>query len=304
MLDKALSEFLEYLANSQGRAEKTTRAYRRDLQPWVAFLMQRHHELPSAPKNDPLYLRLYLQRRSEAGVSNRSLARFLSALSSFQKFLVGRRNYEQHLFQLPRMKFSQALPRFLSQKDALAITDHNNARADRSSYRYWRDFIAVALLYATGVRREELAGIRIGDIQIDRDLMSVTGKGNKLRLVPLGEATGKDLRRYLEMRREFALSKDSNDDALLLNRYGQALSVRSVNRIVRQFARSSGVDITPHGLRHSFATHLLENGADLMLIKEILGHASLSTTQKYTHVTAETMKTAYHKAHPRSGSNK
>ena len=304
MFEKALSDFFDHLANTKGRAEKTVGAYRRDLQPWVKFISEKHREFPSSPLNDPLYLRLYLQRRSEAGVSSRSLARFLSALSSFQTFLIERGGQDKYLFQLPRMKFRQTLPRFLSQKDAIAITEHDNVCSDKNSYPYWRDFIAVALLYATGIRREELAGVKIGDIQMDRELMTVTGKGNKTRMVPLGQATARDVAKYIQKRLLFAESKNTSDDTLLLNRFGQGLGIRSINRIVKKFARSAGVDITPHGLRHSCATHLLENGADLMLIKEILGHASLSTTQKYTHVTAETMKAAYQKAHPRSGSNK
>ncbi|MCK4461261.1 MAG: tyrosine-type recombinase/integrase, partial [candidate division Zixibacteria bacterium] len=116
--------------------------------------------------------------------------------------------------------------------------------------------------------------------------------------------THEDLQRYLKHRAEFASAKGSSSPALFLNRKGGPLSVRSIDRLVKKYAHSEGLDFTPHTLRHSFATHLLENGADLMLIKEILGHSSLSTTQKYTHVTAETMKKTYRAAHPRSGSTK
>jgi site-specific recombinase XerD len=130
----------------------------------------------------------------------------------------------------------------------------------------------------------------------------VLGKGNKVRTVPLGDRTQQDLSDYLESRSSYAAQKESQSDGLLLNRFGGALGVRSIDRLVKKFGLAEGVELTPHTLRHSFATHLLENGADLLLIKEILGHSSLSTTQKYTHVTAETMKKVYHKAHPRSGS--
>jgi site-specific recombinase XerD len=133
-------------------------------------------------------------------------------------------------------------------------------------------------------------------------LIRVIGKGNKERVVPVGDATMVDLKAYLARRQEFVESRGVAVTSLFLNRQGGRLSVRSVDRLVKKFGRGEGLDFTPHALRHSFATHLLENGADLMLIKEILGHASLSTTQKYTHVTAETLKRVYRTAHPRSGS--
>jgi site-specific recombinase XerD len=133
-------------------------------------------------------------------------------------------------------------------------------------------------------------------------LMRVIGKGNKERVVPIGETTLADLKAYLIRRQEFVGEKQVGGASLFLNLQGGPLSVRSVDRLVRKFGHGEGLDFTPHTLRHSFATHLMENGADMMLIKEILGHASLSTTQKYTHVTAETLKKAYQTAHPRSGS--
>jgi site-specific recombinase XerD len=304
MLANALDKYLKELRRGQGRSERTVEAYRRDLTPWVVFLQGQHEAMPSAPPNDPLFLRIYLRERSEAGVSNRSLARFLSALSSFQRHLSPQKKYLRYLFKIPRMKYRADIPRFISQKEAVAIFAHGNARSDKKSYFYRRDFLMVSLLYVTGIRREELARITMADIDHRGGLVSVLGKGNKVRQVPLGDKTQEDLVRYLDCRAEFAAAKESESPALFLNRSGRPLSVRSVDRLVKKYARSEGLDFTPHTLRHSFATHLLENGADLMLIKEILGHSSLSTTQKYTHVTAETMKKAYRAAHPRSGTTK
>ncbi len=303
MLQKALDSFLRSLARDQGRAAKTIESYRRDLIGWISFLEKQYAELPHAARNDPLFLRLYLRERSENNVSNRSLARFLSALASFQRYLSGRTQYRPYLFELPRMRFQAGIPRFIPQGEAVSMFEHRNARKDKRSYFYWRDFLMVSLLYATGVRREELANIRLSDIDQEQGLMTVTGKGNKTRLVPVGERTLVDLQKYLNIRRDYMKVQGSSSEALFLNRYGRQLTVRSVDRLVKAFARTEGIDLTPHALRHSFATHLLENGADLLLIKEILGHSSLSTTQKYTHVTAETMKSVYKKAHPRSGSN-
>ena len=302
MLKKALAEFLADLGDAKGRSIKTIEAYRRDLEPWVAFLQQQHAAMPTSAPNDPLFLRVYLRNRGQAGVSNRSLARFLSALSSFQRFLSGRPDGRRYLFQIPRIKFGSRLPQFLPQGDAARLFEHGNARDDKQSYGYWRDYLMIALLYVTGVRREELAHIRLSDIDLRQGLLRVIGKGNKERVVPVGDTTLADLKAYLERRREFVGESGADGGVLFLNLRGGSLSVRSVDRLVKKFGRGEGLDFTPHTLRHSFATHLMENGADMMLIKEILGHASLSTTQKYTHVTAETLKKVYKTSHPRSGS--
>lgn len=304
MLTNALENFLKDLADTKGRAVRTVEAYRHDLTPWVSFLEKQYEAQPSAAANDPLFLRIHLRERSEAGLSNRSLARFLSALASFQKFMIPHKKYQPYLFKIPKMKYSEDIPRFISQSDAVKLFDQAGTQTDKQSYFYRRDFIMVSMLYVTGIRREELAAISLSDIDLKRGLVTVLGKGNKIRQVPVGDKTLEDLKDYLEARAQFASSKESRANALLLNRSGERLSVRSVDRLVGKFARSEGIEFTPHTLRHSFATHLLENGADLMLIKEILGHSSLSTTQKYTHVTAETMKKAYRTAHPRSGSSK
>lgn len=304
MLQKALLRFLKDLAESKRRSAKTIDAYRRDLMPWVQFLDKRYTELPGSPKNDPLFLRLYLHERTTHGVGNRSLARFLSALSGFQKSLAGRREYEPYLFKLPHIKFAGTLPSFVPQAEAVRLFEHGNALDGKSTYPYLRDYITVALLYVTGLRREEIANVRASDLDLQRGLVTTIGKGNKQRVVPIGEQTLGELKEYLGRREDFARRTQSTSTHLLLNKSGGPISVRSIDRLVKRFGKAEGMDLTPHMLRHSFATHLLENGADLMFIKEVLGHASLSTTQKYTHVTAEAMKIVYQAAHPRSGTKR
>lgn len=304
MLTRLLEEYLDDLG-SQGRlSAKTQEAYRRDLTPWIGWLQEQHTSLPGSAPNDPLYLRIYLRERSKAGVSNRSLARFLCAVNSFQNYLGARPGLNKFVFKLPKMKFRADLPAFISQKDSRVLFDGSGTGVSGQGYLYLRDFLMVALLYATGVRREELARITLGDIDAQRGLITVLGKGHKTRLVPVGVETLKDLKRFIALRETFASERQSDCDSLFLNRLGKSLSVRSIDRRVKKFGRQHGLDFSPHTLRHSFATHLLENGADLILIKEILGHVSLSTTQKYTHVTAETMKKVYRQAHPRSGAEK
>jgi len=304
MLRKGLEIYLDALGNDARVSPRTLYAYRRDLIPWVEFLEREYQKSPGLNRNDPILLRMYLRKRTSEKVSNRSLARFLSALSSFQKFLANRRGCKPYIFQIPRLKYVSDIPRFLTQKDAAQMLDGAPASDKGKTYGYIRDYCLIALLYSTGIRREEAASLKLEDLDLRAGLLAVTGKGNKRRVAPLGEAALTDLRNYLERRAVFVKEKQSNSTALFLNRSGDSLSVRSINRLANKFARGVGVEFTPHTLRHSFATHLLENGADLMLIKEILGHSSLSTTQKYAHVTAESMKKTYQRSHPRSGMRK
>jgi integrase/recombinase XerD len=301
MLKNLLDRFLNRAGEERRFSANTVAAYRRDLQAWAGFLEKKYAELPETPKNDPLFLRIFLRDRSEKGVSNRSLARFLSALSSFQKFLQSQPGGKTYVFKIPRMKYRCKIPQFLPQAEAARLFEHDNVCDNQTTYTYWRDFLVIALLYATGVRRDELAHIKLADIDLSAGLITVTGKGDKVRVVPVGETTLRDLTRYLALRDSFAAGTPTRSPYLFLNKTGEGISVRSIDRLARAFARRAGLDFTPHTLRHSFATHLLENGADLVLIKEILGHASLSTTQKYTHVTAESMRKVYNRAHPRSG---
>lgn len=300
MLSIALREYLESLQTERGLSPNTIAAYRRDLKPWVEHLENQWTLTPSARKNDPVFLRVFIRRRLEQKVSNRSLARFLSAVSGFQRYLQRNGWDQQYFFRLPRMKTPKRIPDFISQADAKRLVEPAQADSKRNRFLHWRDYTMVALLYATGIRREELTRLHLPDIDRSRGLISVLGKGNKRREVPVGEETMRDLNLYLKERQAYLQTK-APTPAVFVNRSGRPLSLRSVNRIVRAFASKAGLDITPHALRHSFATHLLENGASLMLIKEILGHASLTTTQKYTHVTADAMKQVFNAAHPRSG---
>jgi len=299
-----LAQYFKYLETDGRFSKNTVESYRRDLAPWVVHLEKQCHDNSGIVANDPLLLRLYLRKRSEDGISNRSLARFLSALSSFQKYLTGKRRYKEYLFELPNMKFKSTIPGFLTQKDTEKIFETASFDTSKDKYLHHRDFVILALLYSTGMRRTELAELKISDFDLTTGLITVIGKGNKERVVPMGDNTASDVKSYLSIREKFLKEKKQAAPKMFLNKSGKKLSVRSVNRLVNSFAQKHGMSFTPHTLRHTFATHLLENGADLMLIKEILGHASLSTTQKYTHVTAEAMKKQYQSSHPRSGFEK
>lgn len=306
MLQSSLTKYLTALSEEQGLASRTIEAYRRDLSPWVEYLQKQYTDNPSIVCNDPILLRIYLRNRSQQKVSNRSLARFLSALAGFQRYLENRRGGSKYLFKLPKMKFAAAIPEFISQEATTTMFDQPAASNNDNSFLRLRNYTMVALLYSTGMRCEELSRLTPGDIDFQTEIITVTGKRNKVRSVPLGESMAEEITVYLTKRAEAVSTHEANRRTvgrnLFLNRSGGGLTVRSVNRAVKKFCAGFGISSTPHTLRHSFATHLLENGADLMVIKEILGHASLSTTQKYTHVTAEAMKKVYRRAHPRAGS--
>ena len=304
MLSQLLTAYLKEIQEQKAYSPHPVKAYVHDLTDWVAFLEKKYEELSGAKKNDPLFLRLYLHEKIEARLSNRSLARFLSSLSSFQGYLNRTEKYKKYVFKLPKMKFSPTLPDFIPASEIGRLFKDDRIKEGSKTYQYHRDYLIVALLYATGIRREELANIKVQDIDRSVQTITVTGKGNKVRVVPVGENSYEELEQYLPRRKRFIEEKQSKTPYLFLNKTGNPLSVRSVNRIVKRYAAFEGLVVTPHTLRHSFATHMLENGADLLLIKEILGHASLSTTQKYTHVTAEAMKKVYNQAHPRSGAKK
>jgi len=301
MLSKYLVKYFKNIGLEKKYAKNTLEAYSRDLEPWVNFLNKQYSELPTAKNNDPLFLRLYLHNQLEKKLSNRSLSRFLSALASFQNFLNKQPGGKKFIFKLPKMKYSEKIPDFIPITEIEKMFNEMDEQTDDKRYFFWRDYFIVALFYATGIRREELANIKLSDIDNSVKAITVTGKGNKVRVVPIGDTTFNEYEIYLTHRYTFMRKVDIKSPYLFLNRYGKPLTVRSIDRLVKKFALKKGLDFTPHTLRHSFATHLLENGADLMLIKEILGHSSLSTTQKYTHVTAEAMKKVYKKAHPRSG---
>jgi site-specific recombinase XerD len=209
MLERALAEYLKSLAERRRYSVQTIDAYRRDLVPWVAFLEQHYVSMPDSRKNDPLLLRIYLRGRSEKGISNRSLARFISALSGFQKFLARRGGFEQCIFRLPKMKYSSRVPSFLPQQDAASLFDGSATRRDARSFFFRRDFLMIALLYATGIRREELAGVKLADVDHRQGLITVKGKGNKVRVVPVGEETMNDLNDYLVERDAFLRHKDA-----------------------------------------------------------------------------------------------
>lgn len=286
----AVGAFLRYLAAERGASRHTVRSYRADLADCAAFLAARG--LGSLADADARALRAYLADLHERGLARSSVARHLATLRSFYRFLLRRGHARANpAAQLASPRLPKRLPTYLPIDESEALL-----RADFSaSPTGARDRAVLELLYATGVRVAELAGLDVEDVDLREGAVQVLGKGGKERIVPLGRKAVEALRAYLA-------GRETTTGPLFRNARGGRLTVRSIHRIVRARARAAGLHrrVTPHTLRHTFATHLLDAGADLRLIQELLGHARLGTTQKYTHVSTDRLMKVYDAAHPRA----
>jgi len=296
MLQKALRSYLKYLSEERRLSPGSVETYRINLTPWLNFLDEEHGSGSHDPKVNSILLRKYLAKRREKSISVRTLAGFIYALSGFQQYLAQKKICTEYICKLSKLKYSEKIPDFLSQREARELFD----LVQKDSFLAWRDFVMVSLFYLSGIRRAEMAGLKLHNVDFKKNVMNVLGKGNKQRFVPYGETIVADLQYYLGLRESFIKGQPNHQGHLFLNYRGGPMTVRSIDRTVKKYCAKLGKRVTPHMLRHSFATHMLENGADILGIKELLGHSSLATTQKYTHVTAEQLKKIYKKAHPRA----
>ena len=288
-------QFLDYLEGGRGASPHTLRNYAGDLKDFLGFLNGK-----PLSEVDPLVIRSFLAHLKSRGHSKATLSRKLAALRSFFKYLAR----ENHLRSNPVLGISsprreKKLPQFL---DLSEVTHLLEAPASKT-WEGKRDRSILETLYSSGVRVSELVGLNRGDVDLFSGLLKIRGKGKKERIVPVGEKALQAIREYLESLPPPVNKKnDGPQGSLFLNRSGSRLTDRSVRRLIVKYARriclKSG--ISPHTLRHTFATHLLDRGADLRSVQELLGHANLSTTQIYTHVTTRRLQEAYTQAHPRA----
>ncbi len=290
-LREDVDRFIEALAHERRASSHTVAAYRRDLRELTGLADERLGEGARAGDVDVVLLRAHLGRLARR-VQPVTLARKLAAIRTFFKFLRRRGELREspaeHL-ETPRVR--RGLPTFVSVDQAAQIVESPGDDAAGA-----RDRAILELLYGGGLRVSEVAGLRAGDVALERGEARVRGKGDKERVVPIGPPAVAAVRAWLLRRDELA----RGDGALFVGARGRAIGVRAIQRMVkRQGAAGAGRgDLFPHALRHSCATHLLEGGADLRSIQEILGHASLSTTQRYTHVTMDAILSTYERAHP------
>ena len=289
-------DFLDSLRAERRLSENTVRSYGRDLALFRDFLRSGGDTCPTAADRDQV--RQFLQWLARRGLAPRSRARVLSALRSFYRFLrLEGRVLEDPTEWVESPKGWKRLPRVLSSLDVEALL----RQPDRSSARGLRDALILELLYDCGLRVTELAGLRVGDVDLEGWLLRVQGKGGKERYVPFGEEAAEVLKGYLAGPRQ-SLLKEAESPFLLPGARGGRLTRQGIWKIVKRHLGGAGVvrQVSPHTLRHSFATHLLANGADLRAVQVMLGHADISTTQIYTHLSQERLKKVHRKFHPRA----
>ncbi|HEX7253155.1 MAG TPA: tyrosine recombinase XerC [Thermoanaerobaculia bacterium] len=306
-LARSIDGYLSYLADERRFSPRTVEAYGSDLARfrdfWEREFANRPADRTPITKIDALTIRSHLASLHRAALSNRSLARHLSTLRSFFRWACR----EGYLIQnpakgLPLPRTARTLPRALTLTDTEQLLDVRD-----EGYFPQRERALFELLYATGLRVSEASGLDCEDVDLASRLVRVTGKGRRERIVPFGESAADSLVEYLDARttllRSAASSRsDSESQPLFINARGGRLTTRSMARLLKRRLRAAGLPtgISPHALRHTFATHLLQAGADLRAIQELLGHASLSTTQKYTHLDAARLSEVYRRAHPRA----
>jgi integrase/recombinase XerC len=307
MRDELLTQFLEHLRYERNLSEHTLRNYQSDLEQFHDYLAPADPKTgkrsePAVAEIDHITIRDWLGTLHAAQKQKASIARKLAALRTFFQFLVREGMLEMNpakLVSTPRLE--KKLPKHLSVEEAIKFVETPNIETDLGK----RDRAMLELMYATGVRVAELTKLNFGHVDFKNRLIRVTGKRRKERIVPFGEPALEALQMYLEVRERFlsaAPISQREPEAIFLNYQGTRITTRSVGRMVEKYIRicAGRYDISPHALRHSFATHLLDSGADLRDIQELLGHARLSTTQVYTHVSMEKLIQVYDKAHPKA----
>ncbi|MDD5079328.1 MAG: tyrosine recombinase XerC [Candidatus Omnitrophica bacterium] len=286
-MERYIDKFMRYMEIEKNYSRHTLLNYRIDLEGFRAFLGQ------AAIENvDYLFLRKYLANLKEKSLGAKSMARHLSALRSFFKFLI-REGYlkANPILSLSSPKIEQHLPKFLTEDEVSNLIESSIPKDLSGS----RDRAILETFYSSGLRISELVGINVDDIDFIGGVIKVRGKGKKERIVPIGD-------KAIEAVRVYVGKKKKETQALFLNKNGKRITDRGVRNIVGKYLRISGAKqgACPHTLRHSFATHLLNRGADLRTVQELLGHANLATTQIYTHLTTDRLKSVYDKAHPRA----
>jgi integrase/recombinase XerC len=300
-----LSEFLRHIEDGRHLSGHTVAAYTRDLREFSKFL-SKHFGVEdwTWAGVDRLTLRAYLGHLNRRGLARRSIARKLSAVRSFYRYMHREEQVDANPARAVRSpKLEKHLPGWMSRGEMDTVFSFAESRAAEGGFHALRDLAILETFYATGMRLSELQGLDLADLDLVGDQVRVRGKGKKERLVPLGAAAVRAVRRYEPRRSEvLAATGSAERQAVFLSERGKRLSTRQVQQIIRGFLdqvdESDGR--STHSLRHSFATHLLDAGADLMAVKELLGHASLSTTRIYTHTSKERLKRVYDQAHPRA----
>ena len=313
-MQKAVSRFLQYLRVERNASELTLKSYREDLMALAAYLAEADPSssaedgdesgpFPSPAAISVLDLRGYVSALHEAGYAKSTIARRLASLRSFFRF--GQREGwvdTNPAKPLRNPRRARTLPHFLSTEDLGRLLESPPSGSPMGL----RDRAVLETLYAAGLRVSELVGLCDGDLDFAAGILHVRGKGKRERLSPIGSYATRAINRWLAVRKLHNAEPQGPSAPVFVNRFGRRTTTRSIGRMLEKYLRKTGLDTrtTPHSLRHSFATHLLDRGADIRSVQELLGHKSLVTTQIYTHVSTAGLREVYEKAHPRAGAGK
>jgi integrase/recombinase XerC len=296
-----VAEYLTHLAKERDVSPHTVKAYTRDLEAFTDFC-NRHYGNWGWTTVDRLGLRGFLGELQRRGLSKRSAARALSAVRSLYRYLQEHHGIPNNIARAAKMpKLEKRLPTYLDRSQTQNLFEWAESRAGGDELGPTRDLAILELFYSTGIRLAELSGMNVEDLDLLSDQVKVRGKGRKERIVPVGSRAVLALRRYLNLRESLVTRIRGDRRAVFLSRRARRLGPRGIQRIVHAMFDAIGGDgLRVHSLRHTFATHMLDAGADLRAVQELLGHTSLSTTQVYTHTSVERLKKVYNQAHPRA----
>ncbi|WP_425061138.1 Tyrosine recombinase XerD [Sporomusa carbonis] len=295
-MESYVNEFINYLAVERGLAQNTLESYGRDLRQFQTFLQNSQLDFLRNSNRDTILS--YLNSLQLKGRAVSTISRNLAAIKSFYQYLVRERHIDKDpAVNLESPKLEKKLPKILAINEVEELLKQPNTFQPTGL----RDKAMLELLYATGIRVSELISLNISDVNLDMGYIKCYGKGAKERIVPLGSIAAKCVQEYIAKGRS-KLVRTYEEPSLFVNHHGNRLTRQGFWKIIKKYAMEANItkEITPHTLRHSFATHLLENGADLRSVQEMLGHADISTTQIYTHVTKNRLKEVYDKTHPRA----
>jgi len=294
-MHELIEQFLSYISIERGMADNTLSSYKRDLYRFADFLKSK--KVDSIDKVSRQMINSFMMAEKERGLASNSVSRGLACIKSFFKFLLKENMIKEdtaNIIESP--KLWKKLPFTLNVKEVETLLNAPNIRDPMEA----RDKACMELMYATGMRVSELVNLKMDDINIGVGFAKCFGKGSKERIVPFGKKAKESLLRYLEKSRPRFLKKNISN-FLFLTRIGKPMSRQTFWKIIKRYAKLAKINkkVTPHSLRHSFATHILERGADLRIVQEMLGHADISTTQIYTHVSKDRLKSIHQKFHPR-----
>ncbi|HQR08929.1 MAG TPA: tyrosine recombinase XerC [Gemmatales bacterium] len=298
-MTEALASFLKHLIDEKNSSEHTTKAYRDDLTQAINYFRTQLGKDASIKQVSTRTIRGFLAHLHEQGLSKSTISRRLAAVRSWFKYLCRQSELATSPAEGVRgPKKDKKLPKFLTEETTDKVL-HSPEHDEQSGPR---DHAILETIYSAGLRVSECVQLNLDDVNLDDNVLLVRGKGKKERLAFLGDSARKAIEEWLEERKKLLQVKGKETDALFINKFGTRLTTRSVGRLLAKYLRQLGLtgQASPHTLRHSFATHLLDRGAEIRSVQELLGHRSLTTTQIYTHLTTQRLQESYKKAHPRA----